>query len=206
MGMTNTRRWPRYHVHLPVFISSETDVSTIAVPGVVCEISRGGMELYGGVQRRPGDLMEVEFQSAGIPRVAGVVRSQSGFCFGLEFLSLMPNEPLGTPGALRPLSREDGRMTLGELGIAPQGHGARSAGAKAGAKVGAKDEVDSDDALFVEIFLDRHDTFLREAQIEIQSLRQRARRIKQWREEMESLLEKGLPDSGANYPQFFRKA
>ena len=197
MGMTSTRRWPRYHVHLPVFISSETDVSTIAVPGVVSEISRGGMELYGGVERRPGDLMEVEFQAAGVPRVAGVVRSRAGFCFGLEFLSLMPGEPAGALGALRPLSREDGRMTLGELGISPP--------AKRSKSTGAKDEADSDDALFVEIFLDRHDTFLREAQIEIQSLRQRALRLKQWREEMESLLESGLADRSASYPQFFRK-
>jgi PilZ domain-containing protein len=198
MGMTSTRRWPRYHVHLPVFISSETDVSTIAVPGVVSEISRGGMELYGGVERRPGDLMEVEFQAAGVPRVAGVVRSRSGFCFGLEFLSLMPGEPSGGQGALRPLSREDGRMTLGELGIASPAKRAKS--------VGPKHEGDSDDALFVEIFLDRHDTFLREAQIEIQSLRQRALRLKQWREEMESLLQNGLAERSANYPQFFRKA
>jgi hypothetical protein len=197
MGMTSTRRWPRYHVHLPVFISSETDVSTIAVPGVVSEISRGGMELYGGVERRPGDLMEVEFQAAGVPRVAGVVRSRAGFCFGLEFLSLMPGEPAGALGALRPLSREDGRMTLGELGISPP--------AKRSKSTGAKDEADSDDALFVEIFLDRHDTFLREAQIEIQSLRQRALRLKQWREEMESLLENGLAERSASYPQFFRK-
>jgi hypothetical protein len=197
MGMTSTRRWPRYHVHLPVFISSETDVSTIAVPGVVSEISRGGMELYGGVERRPGDLMEVEFQAAGVPRVAGVVRSRVGFCFGLEFLSLMPGEPAGALGALRPLSREDGRMTLGELGISPP--------AKRSKSTGAKDEADSDDALFVEIFLDRHDTFLREAQIEIQSLRQRALRLKQWREEMESLLENGLAERSASYPQFFRK-
>jgi hypothetical protein len=197
MSMTSTRRWPRYHVHLPVFISSETDVSTIAVPGVVSEISRGGMELYGGVERRPGDLMEVEFQAAGVPRVAGVVRSRAGFCFGLEFLSLMPGEPAGALGALRPLSREDGRMTLGELGITPD--------AKRSKSTGAKDEADSDDALFVEIFLDRHDTFLREAQIEIQSLRQRALRLKQWREEMESLLESGLADRSASYPQFFRK-
>jgi hypothetical protein len=199
MGMTSTRRWPRYHVHLPVFISSETDVSTIAVPGVVSEISRGGMELYGGVERRPGDLMEVEFQAAGVPRVAGVVRSRSGFCFGLEFLSLMPGEQGAGLGALRPLSREDGRMTLGELGIAPPVKGTKRVGAK-------KDEADPDDALFVEIFLDRHDTFLREAQIEIQSLRQRALRLKQWREEMESLLQNGVADRGAaNYPQFFRK-
>jgi hypothetical protein len=177
MSWTNTRRWPRYHVHLPVFISTETEVLTVAVPGVVSEISQGGMELYGGVQRRPGDLMEVEFQAAGVPRVAGVVRSRSGFCFGLEFLSLLPAE-LG--GGLRPLAREDGRLTLGELGMSSPQQG-RSAGPR-------REEVDSDDALFVEIFLDRHDTFLREAQMEIQSLRQRALKIKQWREQMESVL------------------
>ena len=181
MSLTHKRRWPRYHVHLPVFISTETEVSTVAVPGVVSEISRGGMELYGGVQRRPGDLMEVEFQAAGILRVAGVVRSQSGFCFGLEFLSLLPAEP---GGGLRPLGREDGRMTLGELGM-----GAAEQGTSAGQR---HYESESDEALFVEIFLDRHDTFLREAQIEIQSLRQRALKIKQWREEMEAVLKQRL--------------
>lgn len=182
MGAPNTRRWPRYHVHLPVFISNETDVSTVAVPGVVSEISRAGMELYGGVKRRPGDLMEVEFQAAGIPRVAGVVRSCSGFCFGLEFLTLMPSEPV-TPAQPEPLARQDGRLTLGELGIHEQ-PGAR------GTKVA--NDVDSDDAVFVEIFLDRHDTYLREAQLEIQSLRQRAQKIKQWREEIDGLLRSGL--------------
>lgn len=181
MSWTNTRRWPRYHVHLPVFISTETEVSTVAVPGVVSEISRGGMELYGGVQRRPGDLMEVDFHAAGIPRVAGVVRSRSGFCFGLEFLSLLPGEP---GGGLRPLAREDGRMTLGELGMSSVEPG-KSAGRR-------RHESDSDDALFVEIFLDRHDTFLREAQMEIQSLRQRALKIKKWREEMEAVLHQRL--------------
>jgi len=181
MSMTNNRRWPRYHVHLPVFISTETDVSTVAVPGVVSEISRGGMELYGGVQRRPGDLMEVEFQAAGIPRVAGVVRSRSGFCFGLEFLSLLPTEP---NGGLRPLAREDGRLTLGELGM--------TSAEPCGSAKQRRDDVDSDDALFVEIFLDRHDNFLREAQTEIQNLRQRALKIKQWREEMEAVLEQRL--------------
>jgi hypothetical protein len=180
MGSPNTRRWPRYHVHIPVFISNETDVSTVAVPGVVSEISRAGMELYGGVQRRPGDLMEVEFQAAGIPRIAGVVRSCSGFCFGLEFLALMPGEPT-TMAQPDQLARQDGRLTLGELGMNQKGQGA----------LGAK-EIDSDDAVFVEIFLDRHDTYLREAQLEIQSLRQRAQKIKQWREEIDGLLRSGF--------------
>jgi hypothetical protein len=81
----NTRRWPRYHVHLPVFVAASTGVANIVVPGLVSELSRSGMELYGGVNLQPGDLMEVEFQTMGKIRVAGVIRSRSGFCFGLEF-------------------------------------------------------------------------------------------------------------------------
>jgi hypothetical protein len=81
----NTRRWPRYHVHLPVYVAASTGVADIVVPGLVSELSRSGMELYGGVNLQPGDIMEVEFQTMGKIRVAGVVRSRSGFCFGLEF-------------------------------------------------------------------------------------------------------------------------
>jgi hypothetical protein len=47
------------------------------------------MELYGGVDLHPGDLMEVEFQMPGGVRVAGVVCNRSGFCFGLEFRDLV---------------------------------------------------------------------------------------------------------------------
>lgn len=180
MGSTNTRRWPRYHVHLPVFISNETEVSTVAVPGLVSEISRGGMELYGGVQRRLGDLMEVEFQSAVTLRVAGVVRSQSGFCFGLEFLSLMPSEAVIRPDA--DSGQQDWRLGLGDF----------ANGQPHGGPKGRGDEIESDDAVFVEIFLDRHETYLREAQLEIQSLRQRARKIRQWREEIDVLMRNGL--------------
>src|ERR1700741_1880099 len=84
----NTRRWPRFHVHLPVLIAAETADSQIAIPGMVSAISRSGMEVYGGVPLRPGDLMEVEFRTAGTVRIAGVVRNRSGYCFGMEFLRL----------------------------------------------------------------------------------------------------------------------
>jgi hypothetical protein len=57
----------------------------MAVPGLVCELSRSGLELYGGVNLQPGDLMEVEFQTSDRIRVVGIVRNRSGFCFGLEF-------------------------------------------------------------------------------------------------------------------------
>lgn len=85
-NLLNTRRWPRYHARLPVVISAESDFSKVAVPGLACEISQGGMALYGGVALEPGDLMEVEFQTSGKLRVAGIIRNRSGFCFGLEFL------------------------------------------------------------------------------------------------------------------------
>ncbi|MGA9390894.1 MAG: PilZ domain-containing protein [Candidatus Sulfotelmatobacter sp.] len=85
MDSINIRRWPRYHVHLPVFIMINSGVGETAVPGLVSELSRSGMELYGGVNLQPGELMEVEFQTSGNLHVTGVVRNRSGFCFGLEF-------------------------------------------------------------------------------------------------------------------------
>jgi PilZ domain len=89
-AFVSTRRWPRYHASLPVLIASRGE-SRKPVPGLACEISQGGMALFGGVDLQPGDLMEVEFQTSGKLRIAGVVRNRSGFCFGLEFLDLMAN-------------------------------------------------------------------------------------------------------------------
>jgi len=88
MHAINTRRWPRYHVHLPVFIAVKAEDGSVAVPGLVSEVSRSGMELYGGVDLHPGDVMEVEFQAPGGVRIAGIVRNRSGYCFGLEFSDL----------------------------------------------------------------------------------------------------------------------
>src|SRR5579883_2963114 len=84
--LRNTRRWPRFQVHLPVLIAAETADSQIAIPGMVSSLSRAGMEVYGGVPLQPGDLMEVEFRTVGLLRVSGIVRNRSGYCFGLEFL------------------------------------------------------------------------------------------------------------------------
>lgn len=93
MDAINTRRWHRYHVHLPVFIVGNPSAKT-RVPGLVCELSCSGLEIYGGVNLQCGDEMEVEFQTSVRRRVAGVVRNRSGFCFGLEFRAVWtPEEP-----------------------------------------------------------------------------------------------------------------
>ncbi|HYA24551.1 MAG TPA: PilZ domain-containing protein [Terriglobales bacterium] len=102
-AFASTRRWPRYHASLPVLIASRSE-SRKPVPGLACEISQGGMALYGGVDLQPGDLMEVEFQTSGKLRMAGVVRNRSGFCFGLEFLDVLANTE-----ALAKLAQPTGR-------------------------------------------------------------------------------------------------
>jgi PilZ domain len=98
MNAINTRRWPRYHVHLPVLIAASKRAANVAVPGLVCELSRSGMELYGGVNLQPGEVMEVEFQIADKIRVGGVVRNRSGFCFGLEFRTAWTEPEAATEG------------------------------------------------------------------------------------------------------------
>jgi PilZ domain len=100
MNSTNTRRWPRYHVHLPVFIAPNPEATDIVVPGLVCELSRSGMEIYGGVNLQPGEMMEVQFRTSGRVRVAGIIRNRSGFCFGLEFCAVH-TEPEEAPDVLQ---------------------------------------------------------------------------------------------------------
>ena len=88
MDLTNTRRYPRYRMHTPIFIAVPGATNTV-VPGLVSMLSRTGMELYAGVNLQPGELMEVEFRTTGRTiRVAGIVCNRSGFCFGLEFCAL----------------------------------------------------------------------------------------------------------------------
>ena len=74
----------------------------MTVQGRGIEMSEGGMTLYAGVPLKPGDLMELEFQTPGRTRIAAVVRNRTGFCFGLEFLTPLGAErpaPAATPSS-----------------------------------------------------------------------------------------------------------
>lgn len=86
----NTRRWSRHPVELPVRVFPRGVSSKLTIQGRGIEMSEGGMTLYVGAPLKPGDLMDLEFQTSGA-RVAAIVRNRTGFCFGLEFLT-----PLGT--------------------------------------------------------------------------------------------------------------
>ncbi|HEY1270416.1 MAG TPA: PilZ domain-containing protein [Terriglobales bacterium] len=89
-----TRRWPRHEVDLPVRVAFQKGASQTVVQGRGMEISEGGMALCAGVDLKPQDLMEVEFEAPSHARVMGVVRNRAGYTFGLEFVSplLLDNE------------------------------------------------------------------------------------------------------------------
>ncbi|HXM23301.1 MAG TPA: PilZ domain-containing protein [Terriglobales bacterium] len=184
MAPANTRRWPRHQVKLPVRIIRANDISEITVPGLTTEISRGGMALYGGVPLQPGDLMEVEFQTSSRLRVAASVRDRIGYCFGLEFVGLLPSEgtedvgadfaeTAGGPGDLAE------SLTIG-AGVQRMEDGTSSPAAHVQV-VQAEDEI-------LALFLERHEAYLHQKEFEIKRLRHEIQEIRQSRMEIELLV------------------
>lgn len=90
MMPTNTRRWPRHEVDLPIGVVLDDGSSRTLVPGRGTEISEGGMSVYAAIDLKPFDLMEVEFEQPSRTQITAVVRNRSAYCFGVEFLT-----PLG---------------------------------------------------------------------------------------------------------------
>jgi hypothetical protein len=157
-------------VKLPVRIITANDTSEITVPGLTTEISRGGMALYGGVPLQPGDLMAVEFQTADRLRVAASVRDRSGYCFGLEFLGLLPSDDADAGGA----------ETAGSLAEPLTLEVAPSDAARVRVSQG-EDEI-------LALFLERHEAYLHQKELEIQRLRHEILEIRKSRREIEFLV------------------
>jgi hypothetical protein len=87
---TKSRRWERMPVDMPIRVVTSKGFSTTIVEGRSTELSQGGMMIYAGVMLNPGDLLEVEFETPTLSRIPAIVRSRSGFCFGLEFITPLP--------------------------------------------------------------------------------------------------------------------
>jgi len=177
----NTRRWPRFQVHLPVLIAAETADSQIAIPGMVSALSRAGMEVYGGVPLRPGDLMQVEFKTSGGVRVTGIVRNRSGYCFGLEFLRAMVSDMDPENILATEFSSEDQLPPWSGLDITGLGSGLFGP---------EPAEAASADEALAALFIERHQSYLRATQKEIDRLRRSALQIRHMRRAMERLIEK----------------
>jgi PilZ domain len=181
----NTRRWPRHQVKLPVRIITPNDVSEIVVPGLTTEISQGGMALYGGVPLQPGDLMEVEFQLSNRLRVAASVRDRNGYCFGLEFLGLLPTEDgeNGEPDFAEMADDAGGLAEVQPLGV------------DAGFNPLAAPVVRGEDEALA-LFLKRHEAYLHQKEMEIKRWRYEIQEIRQSRKEIDMILRQVVGRSG----------
>jgi hypothetical protein len=178
MAPANTRRWPRHPVKLPVRIITANDVSEITVPGLTTEISRCGMALYGGVPLLPGDLMQVEFQTSTRLRIAASIRDRNGYCFGLEFLGLLPSDSEeNTEPDFAEMAAEHGGSALESLAV---GSGVEPVAPPVNV-VGSEDEI-------LALFLQRHEAYLRQRESEIERLRHEIQEIRQSRREIELLI------------------
>ena len=110
----NTRRWPRHPVELAVLVVPRGGDSKLAIPGRGIEISEGGMTLYAGLALKPGDFMDLEFQTPGRTRISAIVRNRTGYCFGLEFLTPLGVESTNSnePATATAQSKTDLRSVL----------------------------------------------------------------------------------------------
>ena len=87
---SNTRRWRRHRLDVPIRVIVHTESKTSVFQGRGNELSEGGMAVTAGVELRPGDETEIEFTPpySGVPiRIRGVVRNRSGYRYGMEFLA-----------------------------------------------------------------------------------------------------------------------
>ncbi len=89
--LPKTRRWTRLPVDMPVKVVTSRGFSSTTVDGRGTELSQGGMEVYAGILLNPGDMLEIEFDVPIHSRIAAIVRSRNGFCFGLEFVTPLPS-------------------------------------------------------------------------------------------------------------------
>jgi hypothetical protein len=84
------RRWPRYHLDVPIRVIVHWPGKTSVIVGRGNELNEGGMALTAGVELKPGDQAEIEFTPpySGTPiRIRGLVRNRKGYRYGMEFLA-----------------------------------------------------------------------------------------------------------------------
>jgi hypothetical protein len=86
----HTRRWPRYHLDVPIRVIVHTARKTTVIVGRGNELNEGGIAVTAGVELRLGDETEIEFTppySNSPIRIRGVVRNRSGYRYGMEFVA-----------------------------------------------------------------------------------------------------------------------
>lgn len=89
-ALTDTRRWRRHALDVPVRVIVATPGTTKLYDGRGNELSEGGMAVTAGVELEPGRDVAIEFTPpfSGLPiRVRGTVRHRAGYRYGVEFVT-----------------------------------------------------------------------------------------------------------------------
>lgn len=101
------RRWPRYHLDLPVRVIATKAGKTTITQGRGNELNEGGLALFVGLELSPNEQVAVEFTPpySGVPmRARCVVRNRSGYTYGMEFV-MDTNEDIGNASQIRSVLR-----------------------------------------------------------------------------------------------------
>lgn len=94
-GYAVARRWPRYKLDVPVRAIIRNSIDTKLVDGRGTELNEGGMAIFAGLELKAGDQLEIEFTPpySGQPiRVRSIVRNRTGYSYGVEFLTVTPED------------------------------------------------------------------------------------------------------------------
>jgi len=90
------RRWQRHKLDLPIRLILRRDGNTTSIISARgSEVSEGGLLVFAGTELKTGDEIAVEFTppfSSEPIRVRAVIRNRAGYKYGVEFLSLNPEE------------------------------------------------------------------------------------------------------------------
>ena len=87
---TERRRWPRYHVTVPVRVTIEKLLHSSVISSVGFQMNDAGLEVYTDAELRIGDKADLELKRPHFDRaltLGGVVRNHRGDLYGVEFLA-----------------------------------------------------------------------------------------------------------------------
>ena len=90
------RRWSRIKLDVPVRVIYDKNSEATLINARCRELSDGGLAVFAGVELKSGQKIDVEFTPAyGLPiRVQGLVRNQTGYSYGIEFVIARPEQEI----------------------------------------------------------------------------------------------------------------
>lgn len=93
-AFTQTRRWPRYKLNVPVRVIIKSQEKVRVLDGRGTELNEGGMAITVGAELKAGELVAVEFTPPySTPvRVPAQVRNREGYRYGVEFSPQAPDD------------------------------------------------------------------------------------------------------------------